>query len=151
VRIALQNPAVRPVDSGGTCPADASCYDSHGYNFTATDDWVRMQLSFESMKQAGWGTPVGPFDPTQLFTVEFQFTAGGAYEIWLDDVGFYKEGDPVPPEPTPEAGMPMVDDDAPTGDDTPPNEAGVPPEMTPEASVPLVDAGDAGLPDVLDA
>lgn len=107
VRIALQNPAVRPVAEGGTCAAGDMCYDSHGYNLTASTDWVRIRVSFDNMKQAGWGTAVGPFDPTQLFTAEFQFSGGAAYEIWLDNVGFYKEGEPLPDD---EAGAPTFDD-----------------------------------------
>lgn len=108
LRIALQNPAVRPVAEGGTCAAGATCYDSHGYNFTAGANWATIRVSFENMKQAGWGTPAGVFDPTQLFTAEFQFVADSAYEIWLDDVRFYKEGEPEP-LPSDEAGAPMLD------------------------------------------
>jgi hypothetical protein len=90
VRIALQNPSVRPVAEGGTCPADATCYDSHGFDVAVTEEWTQHNLSFDVMQQLGWGTKVGAFKPEELFTVEFQFTPGVAYDIWLDDLSFFK-------------------------------------------------------------
>jgi hypothetical protein len=131
VRLALQNPSVRPVSMGGTCPDDASCYDSHGYDFTLNTDWTEYSVSFSTLEQAGWGTPVGAFDPSKLFTVEFQFASGSGYDLWLDDVDFYKDGEPAPePEPEPTTSAPT--------DTTPPDAA--PP-------TPVFDAGVAAALD----
>jgi hypothetical protein len=133
MRVALQNPSIRPVAEGGTCPADAACYDSHGMDIELTEEWTYYVVGFGAVEQAGWGTPVGAFLPSELFTVEFQFPPGGTYDITIDDFGFYEEGDPLPePEPTPE---PVVE----------PGDAG-----------PVLDAGseedvDGGVPTDLDA
>jgi hypothetical protein len=136
IRLALQNPAVRPVDMGGTCPLDAVCYDSHGYSFVATEEWTYLRVSFASLTQAGWGTPVGEFEPRELFTVEFQFTGGSPYEVWLDDIAFYEDGDPIPdPDPLePDAG---ADDEPPTDPGELPIDAAVPPNEPEDAGSPL--------------
>jgi hypothetical protein len=99
VRVALQNPSVRPIAVGGTCPADAACYDSHGMDFTLSSGWTHYQVGFAGLSQAGWGTPVGEFVPSELFTIEFQFSPGGTVDLQLDDLAFFVDGEPVEPEP----------------------------------------------------
>jgi hypothetical protein len=140
IRLALQNPAVRPVDMGGTCPLDAACYDSHGYQFVATDEWTGFRISFSSLTQAGWGTPVGAFKPQELFTAEFQFTGGSAYEVWFDDISFYKEDETPSPDPVPP--VEVLDGGAP---DEPTSETGEHPMDAAATSSEPEAAVDAGL------
>lgn len=131
IRVALQMPEVRPVSMGGTCPDDAACYDSHGVNFDIGPEWTLYEVPFSSVTQSGWGHRVGSFDPSKLFTIEFQFTGGSTYDFWLDDLTFYGEDTAVPDAGASDAGT----SDAGTSD------AGAPPE-------PL---GDASMPDSADA
>lgn len=93
-RVTLQNISVRPVADGGECPADASCFDSHGVALTLTDEWTFVKLPFTSFVQAGWGTPVGPLLPEAIYLMEFQFPALDTFDVSLDDVSFYRAGEP---------------------------------------------------------
>lgn len=96
-RAALQNLDVRPVDLGGTCPADATCFDSHGVNLELNDEWTLYRLSFEEFAQAGWGADVGALEPDAIYLMEFQFPAAESYAMWLDDVEFFRaEAGPAP-------------------------------------------------------
>lgn len=130
LRFAIQNPSVRPVASGGGCPADATCYDAHGYDFTLTETWTQYQIAFSALEQQGWGTPVGPFLPNEAFTMEFQFLQGTSYELYLDDVSFYRAVDLVEPEPT-------VDVDAGSDAGSPDGGSG---EQDSDAGTPVADA-----------
>lgn len=112
-RVTLQNISVRPISDGGQCPADASCFDSHGVALTLTDEWSFVKLPFSSFVQAGWGTPVGPLLPEAIFLMEFQFPALDTFDISLDDVSFFREGE-AGDAGVPDASVP----DASAGDDS---------------------------------
>jgi hypothetical protein len=142
VRLALQNPSVRPVAEGGQCPDTASCYDSHGDDVTLTPDWSYFRVGFAGVTQAGWGTPVGDFLPEELFTVEFQFPSGTSYDVTIDDVAFYNDGDAVPAqEPIPEP--------QPVAEPEPVEDAG--PAEVPDAGAPSGEQNDASAADSVDA
>jgi hypothetical protein len=126
VRVALQNPSVRPLVAGGSCPDTASCWDSHGYDVALSSDWSYHRVGFAGVRQAGWGTSVGDFLPEELFVVEFQFPTATSYDVSIDDVAFFLQSDPVP-EPEPE---PMVE-----------------PEPAPEPEPTGTDSGASDLPD----
>lgn len=140
IRVALQMPDVRPVSMGGTCPDDAACYDSHGMNFDIGPEWTLYEVPFSSVAQTGWGRRVDTFDPSKLFTIEFQFTGGSSYDLWLDEVTFYGPGTEAPDAGAPDGGAP---------DTTPPDagasDAGAPPDPLGDASAP--DAADASSSD----
>jgi hypothetical protein len=78
---------------GGACPDDGRCFDSHGVDFKLSSEWVAYEFTFDEFTQAGWGDAVGAFDPSQIYILEFQFSAAKPYEIWLDDVAFFEAGD----------------------------------------------------------
>jgi hypothetical protein len=104
VRVTGQNPSVRPVAAGGTCPDDGICYDSHGLSVPLDDEWTEYQVAFSALTQVGWGDDVGDFLPDALFVIEFQFPSGISYDVWIDDLAFYRssEDEPeVPEEPDP--------------------------------------------------
>ncbi len=102
VRVALQNPSVRSREFGGECPDDAGCFDSHGTNILLTEQWTQFQVSFADVDQAGWGLDVGEFVPDELFVIEYQFTPGVDYELWLDELAFYS-ADTLPADPDQDA------------------------------------------------
>jgi Carbohydrate binding domain (family 11) len=94
VRVALQNPGVRPVSMGGACPDADRCFDSHGVDIQLSATWAPYEFTFEEFTQAGWGESVGALDPSHIYILEFQFGAVKPYEMWLDDVAFFAAGDP---------------------------------------------------------
>jgi hypothetical protein len=93
-RVILQNLSVRPVDLGGRCAADAVCFDSHGVSFGIPQEWTLMRLPFAAFSQAGWGTAVGSLHTDAIYLLEFQFVAVQPFAISLDDVSFFREGEP---------------------------------------------------------
>jgi hypothetical protein len=94
LRVTLQNPSVRSVGSGGTCPNSEVCFDAHGLGVTIDAEWRQYRIDFESVTQAGYGLAVGAFRPQRLAAIEFQLGAGTTYEMWLDDVAFVRRGAP---------------------------------------------------------
>ncbi len=116
VRVALQNPSVRPQELGGRCAPASVCFDSHGIDITLTDEWVKHEVPFDEISQAGWGSDAGDFLPEELFLIEFQFTPGVDYEMWLDDLTFYGGGvEPMLPDggvvvPELDASSPVTED-----------------------------------------
>lgn len=92
LRVTLQNPSVRGVGSGGTCPSSEVCFDAHGLGVTIGAEWQEYRIEFESVTQAGFGLEVGAFRPEQLAAIEFQLGAGTTYEMWLDDIAFVRRG-----------------------------------------------------------
>jgi hypothetical protein len=92
-RFTLQNLSVRPVALGGQCAADASCFDSHGASFSIPAEWTLMRFEFSELAQAGWGTPVGPFDTKAIYLMEFQFGVVQPFSIAIDDVAFFRDTD----------------------------------------------------------
>ncbi len=144
VRVALQNPSVRPQELGGQCPPESTCFDSHGTDIVLTEEWVQYEVAFDAITQAGWGSPVGAFVPAELFLIEFQFTPGVDYEMWLDDLTFYGEG---VDSASPDGGGIVPESDA----SSPPPEDADGGLSTLDGGTPRVDGGtpplDAGLSD----
>jgi hypothetical protein len=91
VWVGLEMPSVRSVAEGGTCPDDAfGCWDQHGTSIQLTGDWQEYVLPFAEARQRGWGYEV-PFDPSELYAVVFHIPVAAAYEVFLDDIEFYKD------------------------------------------------------------
>jgi hypothetical protein len=75
-------------ESGGECTAD--CSDAFGYVIELTDAWQEYSVPFSDLTQQGWGySPAGGFDPTGVLTVQLHADPRIAFDIWLDDVGFF--------------------------------------------------------------
>lgn len=73
------------VEFGGSCLKD--CYDSHGSALSLAREWQRYDVRWDELKQRGFGTAV-PFDPRSLYSLEFAFAEGQAFDFWIDDVAF---------------------------------------------------------------
>jgi hypothetical protein len=52
------------------------------------EEWSEYQVQFADMDQHGWGQDVGPLEPRELVSLQFQVPAGADYEFWLDDLRF---------------------------------------------------------------
>ena len=79
------------VDNVGTeIPNDTTqgC-DSFGTFVTLNSDWQFFALPFEEMRQAGWGKRAPFFDIQHISNITF-FYAQGVWDIWIDDIYFYK-------------------------------------------------------------
>jgi hypothetical protein len=63
--------------------------DSFGSFVTLNSDWQFFALPFEEMRQAGWGKRAPFFDIQHISNITF-FYAQGVWDIWLDDISFYK-------------------------------------------------------------
>ncbi len=99
VRIALQTPSTRPIAEGGTCPETDVCYDSYGFDVDLPETWQELRLPFHDASQQGWGSYAGDFQPGELFAIEFRFPTNAEYEVWMDDLSFYRDDEEPADEP----------------------------------------------------
>ncbi|MBN2343673.1 MAG: hypothetical protein JXX29_18950 [Deltaproteobacteria bacterium] len=83
------NTAVCTYDQTLDNPEDGC--DRYGSFVQISTDWKFFKLPFEDMRQAGWGAQVPPLDTQTLYSVTFLFLPG-TWDMWLDDVAFYTEG-----------------------------------------------------------
>jgi hypothetical protein len=82
-------PAVIPREEAGRCDGFiGGCYDSHSMVVSLDEEWSEYQVQFADMDQHGWGQDVGPLEPRELVSLQFQVPAGADYEFWLDDLRF---------------------------------------------------------------
>jgi len=94
VRVQLQDAATRP--EGGVCdPVDGSaeaCYNGHGTVLEPLDgDWRLYQLPFAKMaQQPDWGHRTPTLDTTTLYSIEWQLPMNAVFDLWVDDVWFYR-------------------------------------------------------------
>jgi hypothetical protein len=93
VRLIATNPVIIPTSEGGTC--EVECWDNHGVAFTAPSEWTEVFVPFTELAQR-WTTPLVAFDATGIFTVEFTLDVDLDYDIWIDDLGFYVDGEELP-------------------------------------------------------
>jgi len=76
--VGIQNPN----DTTGGC-------DSFGSFVTLNTDWHFYVLPFSEMRQAGWGKRAPFFDLQHISNLTF-FYAQGVWDVWIDDISFYK-------------------------------------------------------------
>ena len=63
--------------------------DQFGTFIQVNQDWQYVMLPFEEMRQEGYGKKAPFFDLQHLSNVTF-FYGQGIWDIWIDDVAFYK-------------------------------------------------------------
>lgn len=96
VRVQAMNPIVIPEVEGGACADPDACWDNHGVDVESEADWTEVFLPFSEFAQR-WTEPPVAFDAASIFTIEFTFESYVDYDIWIDDLGFYREGEELPP------------------------------------------------------
>ena len=89
-----------PGDAGPPCvdqvgivsPNDTSqgC-DAFGTFTSLNTNWQFFTMPFEEMRQAGWGKRAPFFDIQHISNLTF-FYAQGIWDIWIDDISFYRRG-----------------------------------------------------------
>lgn len=72
---------------GGICKV---CYDAFGSNLLMTADWARYKISFAEMMQRAFGDPFPALDAAHVFAIDFSFIGTEAFDLWVDDVAFYR-------------------------------------------------------------
>lgn len=87
--------------AGGMCSLDTkdphSCYDHPGFQLAPSTTWMKYQVAFKDLTQAGFGnpSPLGDAFPRSAITVvrwDINIPSTGptgAWELWVDDVTFY--------------------------------------------------------------
>jgi hypothetical protein len=81
--------SLQTLPQGGICQ---TCYDSFGYNVAFTTEWVEYTMRFDGMMQRGIGDKVeSGLDLHHVFTITFGFTGPTPFDLWVDDISFYKE------------------------------------------------------------
>ena len=76
---------------GGTCQLGTTCAgDSVNCGPLSTSTWTQFSVPFTNLK----GGTVTPFDPTGIWSLEFQYYSatslgGASFDLWIDDLTFY--------------------------------------------------------------
>lgn len=77
--------------TGGICDeAAGECYDHFHRPVTLTSDWKHFKIPAECLKQGGYGKQFDAPLLDQLWGLYFSFEANQAFDIWIDDVAFYR-------------------------------------------------------------
>jgi hypothetical protein len=77
------------VDGGSTDGCDET-----GTYFNVSGDWRFYTLPFSEMRQAGWGKKEPYFDIWNLLGMGFLTNAGAWWDIWIDDIAWYRRKQP---------------------------------------------------------
>jgi len=79
---------------GGKCVnVDTSpdrCFDDFGQSLGITSTWDYFKIPFSAMTQRGFGLKGTSIDKAHLYGIQFQAPASVDYDVWLDDLAFYK-------------------------------------------------------------
>lgn len=74
-------------ECGGT--GQGQCLDHFATQLAVTDKWEPVTILFASLHQAGWGAPLGGFDPANMLGIEWT-TAGADADVWIDDLALLR-------------------------------------------------------------
>jgi hypothetical protein len=78
--------------AGGVCGdgGRGGCYDHFQTSLIlSSTTWQQYTFTFSELRQKGFGyAPVGGFDKTAVYGVQWGITMGGAFDFWIDDVSF---------------------------------------------------------------
>jgi hypothetical protein len=78
---------VHTIPEGGYCQ---NCYDSFGKTLVLTTEWKQYVIPFAEMKQRGYGDVAPSFDTTHVLALDFGFQGPARFDLWIDDVSFYR-------------------------------------------------------------
>ena len=109
VRYLSAVPGVVPLTEGGSCKVEATCWDDHTTHLVFDDVWRQYFVPFDVLEQTGWGADAGPYDPAQIFTLQFQTDQNEDFDYWVDDLSFYTDEDRALAEADAGAGAPPSD------------------------------------------
>jgi hypothetical protein len=78
---------LQTLPQGGIC---TMCYDSFGKTVSLGTEWKQIVLPFAELSQRGFGDPVASFDAAHVYTIDFGFAGPLPFDLWIDDIAFYK-------------------------------------------------------------
>jgi hypothetical protein len=91
VRVKALDAQTTPPTDGGECSAgEGQCSNAFGVVLTTlTNDWQSFSFTWDQFEQENWGLlfPEG-VQTSKLLAIQFQVTAGVAFDIWVDDLVF---------------------------------------------------------------
>jgi hypothetical protein len=92
VRVNFTTPETVRSVIGGLCvdgPTEVNCDNPFGFQITAPSaDWVEYEVPFTALQQLAGGSAT--WNPRSLLGVEFQVPPSVAFDVWVDDVRFYR-------------------------------------------------------------
>ncbi len=73
-------------------PLGARCWNGGVTYRTLSKDWRLYTVDFSELEEDTWGTrsPGGTPDLSRILTVEFHFPVEDSFDVWLDDIAFFK-------------------------------------------------------------
>jgi hypothetical protein len=93
--VRLNVPDAYSSGDGGICDmtatsGDTACYDHFGVTLSGLDfTWKQYRIPFSGLSQQTFGLPRPSVDLTRIYSVDFLFPLGSAYDFWVDDISFY--------------------------------------------------------------
>ncbi|HEY4015027.1 MAG TPA: hypothetical protein VGM06_16905 [Polyangiaceae bacterium] len=73
---------------------NTNCYnigcDTFGQYAPLTEDWRLFVLSFDDMRQGGWGKQRPSLDLSQILSIQISYPVG-TWDFWIDDIAFYRQ------------------------------------------------------------
>lgn len=67
------------------------CSDDFGQSLTLTAEWQKFKIAFADMKAVNWSMQnLTAINKASLWYVHFQASQNNTFDIWVDDVAFYK-------------------------------------------------------------
>ena len=78
--------------TGGLCDPSSTgatgCYDHYNERLFFSTTWTQETIYFTKLVQDGWGNLAPAFDPTTLYSIQFNVAAGSTFDISIDDLAF---------------------------------------------------------------
>ncbi len=85
VRVEVATPETLDASFGGACvPGSKACNDHYGVNMVVSGSWVLYDVTFDSLKQEGWGI-AAPWSPGKAIQIHWVFKDPD-FDVWIDDV-----------------------------------------------------------------
>ncbi|AUX45842.1 uncharacterized protein SOCE26_073380 [Sorangium cellulosum] len=77
---------------GGECGGEMQplCYDHFHSDIILTPSWKHYKIPIACLKQEGYGE-FPALRVTELRSIDFLYARGKAFNIWIDDIAFYRE------------------------------------------------------------
>jgi hypothetical protein len=92
VRVVVTTPETIQPSIGGQCADSATamnCDNYFGFLITAPSaGWVEYEVPFSALRQRPGGSAA--WNPRNLIGVEFQVPTTAAFDVWVDDIRFYR-------------------------------------------------------------
>jgi poly(3-hydroxybutyrate) depolymerase len=91
MRLMLAGKGHTPKGQGGACELPGErCFDRPGVWVDLSERWQDFEYPYCRFWPEGWGDIEAPLDPSQLVSLHGRVSAGRDFELWMDDLAFFK-------------------------------------------------------------